>query len=209
MKPQESRLGYVMIINPVPSMTIGGIMVVDGRGLPLEFRYTEPIEPSKLQQILYGQALERYIKTDVVLTTLLKSIEVKPHLLMVNEDTLLDAEYEGYKEIPVIRLSETRSRPLGAAGTVEVISAQEYLCQLTDESHPLRIQTQGRHDATPQANSAKTLPSKPPVQDIQSSKSYQLITALGPLLDLVEPMQRIEKALNELCQEAGIRETVA
>jgi hypothetical protein len=85
----DLKLAYLRIASPRPNLYIGGLMVVDSRGLPLEFRYTEPIQPTKLQQILYGAALTPYLKRDVILETLLKQLESRPCCLIVGEDSLV------------------------------------------------------------------------------------------------------------------------
>src|SRR5476649_1728686 len=70
---------------------MGGAMVTDLFGLPVEFRYTEPVAATKLQRILYGDVLERYIQTDVIIAHLLEHLESKPTLFMTAEYSFLSA----------------------------------------------------------------------------------------------------------------------
>ena len=135
----DTQLGYLLVAMPVPQVYIGGLMVVDGRGLPLEFRYTEPIQPSKLQQILYGAVLSQFIKTEVILETLVKSLESKPQLLVINDDCFFNRELLN-KAFEVVRLTETKSPPLKSQGGYERLSPQEFLLQLTLETSPIRVQ---------------------------------------------------------------------
>ena len=40
---------------------MGGLLLTDESGIPLDFRYVEPITPTKLQAVLYGKALESHL----------------------------------------------------------------------------------------------------------------------------------------------------
>jgi len=205
MKPQETRLGYLLVTSPVTNVFIGGLMVVDGRGLPLEFRYTEPVQPTRIQQILYGSALSRYIKTEVILETLLKSLEIKPNLLIVNEDNFLTDI--AITDFEMVRILETKSGPLkSGVGSVEKISTLEFLMQLTGESSPIRVQLAGSVSEG-SVNGPKSLPDKvkEPEPDFTQSPVYALLLDIGRMTDILEPVKRVEKALTVLCQEAGIK----
>ncbi len=209
MKSSDARIGYLLVINPTPSAYIGGVMVVDKRGLPLEFRYTEPVQPSKIQQILYGSALSHHVKNEVILETLLKSLESQPQLLIVNDDSFLLKE-NSLKDFEVVRLTETKSPPLNnTAQNYEVVSNNEILLQLTIESAPIRVQMGQDSSQEPASSGAvKSLPDKStPVtlSDFENSNAYKILLESGKLMDPLEPLKRVEKALNMLCQEAGLK----
>lgn len=207
MKLQEARLGYLMVSSPLANVYIGGLMVVDGRGLPIEFRYTEPIQPTRIQQILYGSVLTRYIKTEVILESLIKSLESHPDLILVNDESFLVKEVS-IKDLEMVRVTETKSSPLKALGGFERISSREFLLQLTPESSPIRIHLSGG-DGSPGAPSGgqKTLPdkSKEPDIDFSNTRVYSTLFEVGRVTDILEPLNRVEKALAVLCQEAGIK----
>ncbi len=205
MKSQDTRLGYLLIATPATNVFIGGLMVINGRGLPVEFRYTEPIQPTKIQQILYGSVLTRYIKTEVILETLLKSLETKPQLLVVNDDCFLSKDL-AIKDYDVIRLTETKSAPLKTPGKVEKLSPSEYLIQLTAESSPIRIQL-STEAFDPSENKGLPDKSQTSPDDFVNSPTYSLLYETGKVTDILEPLTRVEKALTALCQEAGIKET--
>ncbi len=202
MNPDKVRMGYLLISTPLPNTYIGGAMVTDGRGLPIEFRYTEPIQPTRIQQILYGQVLSSYIKREVILETLLKSLDAKFSHLLVEDDNLLDGESVDNSGFVVIRIGETKSAKIGKVGDTQQLSPTEVLLQVTREGSPLRLQLPPHCAPDPAAltgeggsGPASTLPFGP------------LIEA-GQTMDLYEPLKRIEKALETICQEAGILEKV-
>jgi hypothetical protein len=196
MKPDEIKLGYLLVAAPQPNIYIGGVMVTDGRGLPIEFRYTEPIQPTKIQQILYGQVLSQYIKTEVILETLLKSLETKFKCLLVEDELFLNQHIRGHA---VFRIGETKSSPLGEVGRTQAISATEILLQTTREGSPIRLQF---HDNTPKEQTGADGAGEPPVA--AKPKPYELLIEAGQTMDICEPMRRIEKALEIICLETGI-----
>lgn len=184
MKPEEIRIGYLLISTPLPNTYLGGIMVTDGRGLPVEFRYTEPIQPTKIQQVLYGQVLSQYIKREVIVETLIKGIESKFKNLLIEDEQLLPCDG---KSFVFMRISETKTPAIGEAGCIKEVSPGEFLLQTAKENSPLRIQ----------------LPEKKP--ELQKTEpEFETLISAGHWMDIHEPIQRIEKALEIICQETGI-----
>ncbi len=198
MKSSDLKLAYLMITTPIPNTYIGGVMVTDSRGLPLEFRYTEPIQPTKIQQILYGQVLSNYIKREVILETLLKSVESKFKCLLVQDEHLLNYPAKGYT---IVRISETKSSPIGSVGQIQEISPTELMLQTSQEGSPLRI-----HLAKPLASPAKDTANSDEAEAPPSPQqnSAELLIEAGQSMDVHEPLKRIEKALEIICQETGI-----
>lgn len=196
MKPDEIKLGYLLITTPQPNLYIGGAMVTDGRGLPVEFRYTEPIQPTKIQQILYGQVLNKYIKREVILETLLKNLENKFKCLLVEDENLLTYPAKGFS---MIRVTETKSSPLGAVGKFQEISPTEILLQASKEGSPVRVHMKDPIKASPGEETSAT-----PPEEIKLGADLDVLIAAGQHMDVYEPMKRIEKALETICQEEGI-----
>jgi hypothetical protein len=208
MKPEDIKLGYLMITSPIPNVYIGGAMITDGRGLPVEFRYTDPIQPTKIQQILYGQVLSRYIKREVILETLLKNIESKFKYLLVEDEHLLSYPSKGFT---MIRVSETKSAPLGGVGKLQEISPTEILLQASKDGSPLRIHLEestpsppSAAPSTPNDPSSSATTATPSGASASPSGSFDALIAAGHHMDVYEPMKRIEKALEIICQEEGI-----
>lgn len=185
----DLKLAYLAVTSPLPNLYIGGLMITDGRGLPLEFRYTEPIQPTKIQQILYGQVLSSYIKREVILETLLKSIESKFKCLLVEDEQLVALGPN--KGFCVIRLTETKAAPLGELGKTEKISDTEVLLQSAHQASPIRL-------------NLPDLSQNPEMASENGQPIYAILTEAGQTMDVQEPLKRIHKALEIICQEAGI-----
>lgn len=61
---------------------IGGIMITDHLSIPLEFKYTEPIRPTRIHKIIFGKVLEKYIGDDVIKKNLFKEIKNIPAVFL-------------------------------------------------------------------------------------------------------------------------------
>ena len=68
------KLAYFVAMKEGASY-LGGLLLTDVSGIPLDFRYTEPITPTRLQSVLSGKALEPHLTEEVIQRTLLKELK--------------------------------------------------------------------------------------------------------------------------------------
>lgn len=101
------RLGFLTAVEDDERGVVGGLLVTNKFGRPLEFQCTTPVKPNRTQQILYGHTLRPYLLTEVVGKTLLDKIGVKPHLVLVEAEDLL--ELRQFVPMPVASLSTASS----------------------------------------------------------------------------------------------------
>ncbi len=160
-----------------PAGYLGGALVADEYGLPAEFRHTLPVRPTRLQRAIYGDALDRYIRSVVVAQRLVAALEHRPAIVLVADPTLLSAG-----EPPLGHLSEGGADPVGPAGTVEPFSGAKsgFLLQLRAGEAPLRLVTQAPPHVYPELGRA-------------------LATA-AETMDLQEPMARVRAGLGLIAQ---------
>lgn len=85
----ELRLGF-LTTREVGRGIVGGLLITNRFGRPLEFQCTIPIKASRTQEILYGQTLQPYLKCDLIGRTLFNKVAVKPHLLVTGDPELLE-----------------------------------------------------------------------------------------------------------------------
>ncbi len=178
MAAAKLSLGYVLSLSVAEGVFMGGVMVTDAHGLPLEFRYTEPVRATRLQRILYGDVLEKYIHGDVIAGNLIGRLEQKPDLFVVSEPALLDTVGTAGKR--AILLLGARVPPLKEFGAVQDISETEYFLQITDSGSPVRIRLPGPGDAALRAEATR------------------LLTEAGKTMDPTEPLARVEAAIKML-----------
>ena len=109
-------LGYFKMYSE-KEMYLGGLMVVDSRGIPVEFKYTDTIKPSKLQKVLYGGVLEKYLKEEVIIGNLVDKLEIKPEIYVVDkiENMVLNKFVKEHKRQPEINSNNDFERRLAIA----------------------------------------------------------------------------------------------
>ncbi len=83
-------IGYISVEVDGEKHT-GGVIVVDERGIPLEFKYTEPVQPTQLQRIVYGKSLEDYLHVEIIAKSLLSDVENKPGVFLTDDVKLIEA----------------------------------------------------------------------------------------------------------------------
>jgi hypothetical protein len=174
----DRRIAYFKVIQRGPSVYAGGLMGVDERGWPVDFRHTDPVQPSRLQQILYGRGLDAHVKQDVIFRHLSETIDLKQvGLMLVDEQGYL----RNAGKIPLAYVTETLMSPLREARSLEALSGTEYLVQLGETGSPLRFEV-------PHADEAAARQ----VADL-------LIASAQGGLDPIEPFARVKAAIEHVC----------
>jgi hypothetical protein len=83
------RIGFLTAIEVPERGFVGGLLVTNQFGRPLEFQCTAPLKPNRTQEILYGPTLVPYVLGDLIGRTLLEKVAVKPHLVLTERHDLL------------------------------------------------------------------------------------------------------------------------
>jgi len=170
-------IGYLVVELYEPLGYLGGVLVADEFGLPAEFRHTLPVRPTKLQRAIYGDALDRYVRSVVVAQRLVAGLEHRPAIVLVGDPTLV-----GDADIPLGHLSEAGVDPVGPAGHVEAFTGAHsgFLLQLRRGEAPLRVVT-----------------AAPPHVYAELGRA---LTAAAETMDLQEPMARVRAGLGLIAQ---------
>jgi len=88
---------------------VGGLLVTNHFGRPLEFQCTTPVRPNRTQEILYGPTLEPFICSELIGKTLYERLGIKPQFIIVQQDHLLELRRQ--IEIPIGFLLDESSTP--------------------------------------------------------------------------------------------------
>ncbi|GHT27788.1 hypothetical protein FACS18942_07550 [Planctomycetales bacterium] len=101
--PQTSRItesfGFLSVTEHPKFGFIGGYLILNGAGRPLEFHCTSPVRPSKAQEILYGGTLEPYLYGEQIAGTLLSRAKTPVSFVMTDTPAVLAAQENC--EVPV------------------------------------------------------------------------------------------------------------
>lgn len=107
----QLRLGFLTAVEDAERGFVGGLLVTNRFGRPLEFQCTAPVKPNRTQQILYGPTLKSYVLAELIGRTLLDKVGVKPHFVLVETPELLDLR--NAEAVPVASLVSDKSNRNG------------------------------------------------------------------------------------------------
>jgi hypothetical protein len=181
-KQDELRLGFLAAMEVPNRGYVGGLLVTNRFGRPLEFQCTAPVRANRTQEILYGPTLRPFLLGELIGKTLVERVDVKPHLVLTEQTDLL--ELRNHVSIPVALVNEEsiaahpQSSPLLEAAP----EASETSIQIG--RHVLRF-----HQAHQQDREA----------------AQQATRVVSNEVDLSEPFDRIREALNETLQAGTVR----
>ena len=174
----QFRLGFLTAVEDAERGFVGGLLITNRFGRPLEFQCTAPVKPNRTQQILYGPTLRPYVLGELIGRTLLEKVGVKPHLVLVESPDLLDLR--GATTTPVASLV-TAAESAGSPGSKDSKRPPEQSAANLANSLKLGNETVVFHSAH---NEDRT----------EIEKFAKLVP---PDADLREPFERIREALVE------------
>jgi len=177
-------LGYI-VVDGAEGLFRGASLIVDFRGIPMDFRYTDPIKPTRLERILYGSALEIYLREELILESLFNAIEVKPTLWICREADLL-LPIKAVTKSKVLFLAPSSRSPMDEVGNLESTGENGiYWIQADAISAPFRA----------------AFPENTREDDVKQSSN--MLVEAAKTMELLEPFGRIQKALSSLSEEQG------
>src|SRR6516165_10429591 len=104
------NVGFLTVLHE-PSGYIGGYLVTNNWGRPLEFRLSTAVQPNRVQQILYGGTLQPYICADLIGKTLVDKTALGVQLFVTDCAMALDLRLR--IDIPVAWLAPAGETPAG------------------------------------------------------------------------------------------------
>jgi hypothetical protein len=109
------NLGFLTVLNE-PSGYLGGYLVTNTWGRPLEFRLTSAVQPNRVQQILYGGTLQPYVCADLIGKTLVEKAGITVQLIVTDREAVLDLRQK--VDAPVVWLASAADTGKEPATTV-------------------------------------------------------------------------------------------
>jgi hypothetical protein len=111
-----TSLGFLTILHEANGY-LGGYLVTNVWGRPLEFRLSSAVQPNRVQQILYAGTLEPYISADLIGKTLVDKTGSPVQLIVTDREAVLDLRLK--VECPVLLLaSSADARATAVSGLV-------------------------------------------------------------------------------------------
>jgi hypothetical protein len=111
--PAPLNLGFLTVVQGSGGY-LGGYLVTNNWGRPLEFRLSSAVQPNRVHQILYGGTLKAYVCADLIGKALVEKTATPVQLLLTDNEPVLDLRLK--VATPVVWLAPADD-PLAAALT--------------------------------------------------------------------------------------------
>lgn len=174
-------LGFLTVVEHAELGLLGGYLVLNAAGRPLEFHCTAPVKPSRAQEILYGTTLQPFLYGEQIGQTLLTKSILTPILVCTDSEPVLAVR--DHTHIPVALVSQG-----GRESLAEESSFSRADSDPAKDSRPLRLGQNDLYLPAPYAADEQTIRQHWPAQ--------------ADHLDLTEPFARIRAALDEAQKSA-------
>jgi hypothetical protein len=106
----SANLGFLTILRE-PCGYVGGYLITNAWGRPLEFRLTSAVQPNKVQQILYGDALEPYLCAELIGKTLVEKSTTPVQVVVTDLPAALDLRTK--MDLPIVLYTGDLDEPAG------------------------------------------------------------------------------------------------
>jgi len=176
---QGFLIGYLMLAEVAQNRFRGAYMIVDEVGVPKEAWFSDPIDVTRVQRILYGASLRAHLARDHCRKALLQSCKQRPCCIIADGPEFLELHTS---DLPVLYIE--KSPPIHA-----------------DLSSAGMGEDEGASDVQPVIEHLNT--SKGAHEDYDSV--LPLVRGLYTALDVVEPFERLRIAVGEV--ERAAQET--
>jgi hypothetical protein len=107
------KLGFLTVIDQPRIGLIGGYLILNQAGRPLEFHCTTPLKPNRTQEILYGNTLKPFLYGEHIAKTLLIRSKISVSYLLTNTAAVLAVQE--YIETPVFYVFEPETKRVAPA----------------------------------------------------------------------------------------------
>lgn len=195
--PEGSRkslsvLGFLTVLDAPPHGLFGGYLIVNPSGRPLEFHCTEPVKPSRAQQILYGPTLAAFLYAEQIGQTLFTKARQKPPLVLT--DVVPAMDLRSYIDVPVVLVTTDGGLSDSPVAGLPLDSAPPRRLSVA----PTRVD--GPHVLAPHLVTVQVAQQRVALAADQETNLDWLERELGTVaqrLDLAEPFARIREAICE------------
>jgi hypothetical protein len=175
-KPNQLRLGFLTAIEVGDKGYVGGLLVTNAGGRPLEFQCTLPVKPNPTQELLYGPTLVPFVLGELIGGTLVERAGVKPQVILTDREQIL--ELRNHLEMPVALVIKNDKSAKQDEASGEAVKEIRLGRQI------IRIHSAHESDEQSLLEDGKQIPAD---------------------ADLSEPFDRVREALQETLRAGGVR----
>ena len=106
--PKTQGLGFLTIVHDINGYT-GAYLVTNLWSRPIEFRVSTAVQPSRMQQLLYGGTLQSYVYADLIGKTLVEKATIAAGCIFTDCEPALDLRL--HVDVPVLCLPFESAEP--------------------------------------------------------------------------------------------------
>jgi len=104
-------LGFLSVLSPSDVGFVGGYLILNGVGRPLEFHCTTPVKATRAQEILYGNSLKPYLFAEQIAPALVAKAKTPVALICVDRWELLDFADHASTPVAAVMLGDGGAPP--------------------------------------------------------------------------------------------------
>jgi len=176
-------IGFLTVVEEPSAGLVGGYLLLNSAGRPLEFHCTTPVNANRPQQILYGAALLPYLYGEQIGQALIAKGRSAPRLICTDVSPALSVREFAAAPVVLIVGIDRKEKDRETEGFVaEVFSSAR--CREVGRAESWRAGLANIHDA-------------------DATAADSALRAIAADFDLAEPFDRIREALREM--QAGSR----
>jgi hypothetical protein len=209
--PQYSdNLGFLTVIDHPRYGLVGGFLVLNTTGRPLEFQCTTPFKPNRPQEILYGETLRPFFYGEQIAQTLLNHSKTKTAFVLTDVEAVLAAQ--DFVESPLIFVfgtkkttespETTQTSPISEElnESLKSFGIEQHRPLQEDDTEPaLRLENVPGLDIGrwKEVNIGKRTIAVPYRQPVDWDRFVEDLQNVSRTIDIAEPFTRIRLAIEE------------
>ena len=187
-----SAVGFLTVLEHSQHGLMGGYLVLNIAGRPLEFHCTAPVKPNRAQQILYGPTLEPYLYGEQIGQALVSKSSLEP--LVIFTDRAPSMAVRMVVDVPLALVLPRNDSSVETAANPKVSTERIRWVKSTGSTLPMSMQA--GHDLRRSLSDEIVWRYRPIATPIER-RSRSGLTELAESFDLAEPFDRIREAIEE------------
>lgn len=205
-------LGFLTVVEYPRLGLVGGLLILNPAGRPVEFHCTIPVRANRTQEILYGSSLYPFLYGEQIARTLVSKAKSVPELLLTDSMPVLAVQ--DFTDIPVLFVNipeavagaDDPDRLAGSLRSFGIVSGSREGEEHTDSAAREAVSPPKRllHDIPGFAVDrwhdvlcGKRLLSVPARDTEELNTFRERLGALMKTVDFAEPFERIRLAIEE------------
>ncbi|RIK83006.1 MAG: hypothetical protein DCC68_04890 [Planctomycetota bacterium] len=178
-----AALGFLAVCDLEGRGLVGGYLLLNAAGRPLEFHCTAPVRPSRAQEILYGPTLEPFLYGEQIGRALVEKSAAKPLAVFTDREAVLAARPFVAAPLALVLKDSAASAATDSAKSENPLFPPPFH-RFEYGANVLTLATAHAHDA-------------PAI--------VERLAMHGVAFDLAEPFERIREAVREAHRDASAR----